>query len=238
MDPSFINACNGKCKKDGGLNVHDFKKRLSEELPTYANIIKTARRKELEEICQKYLLSIKKKVNTMRILIIGASGSGVTTLGHALANALNISHYDTDDYYWLPSIPPYQVKRDIPSRLHMMHEQFLLQPAWVLSGSLDPWGNELKDFFDLVIFLYTPTNIRISRLHDREARRLGIGLNDQLPDETMKFIEWSSHYDDCTREGRCLARHEVWLKSLSCPILRLDGTQPVINLIAQVLEVI
>jgi adenylate kinase family enzyme len=39
-------------------------------------------------------------MKTCRILITGASGAGVTSLGRALADALTISHHDTDDYFW------------------------------------------------------------------------------------------------------------------------------------------
>src|SRR5678809_1323103 len=41
-----------------------------------------------------------------RIHILGASGSG-TTLGRALAEHLQGSHFDTDDYSWLPTDPPH-----------------------------------------------------------------------------------------------------------------------------------
>jgi len=36
-----------------------------------------------------------------RIHILGASGSGTTTLGRALAERLQCPHFDTDDYFWL-----------------------------------------------------------------------------------------------------------------------------------------
>src|SRR5262245_18450454 len=39
------------------------------------------------------------------------------------------------------------------------------------------------------------------------------------------FIEWAAHYDDGTREGKNLDRHQAWLESLSCPVMRLDGTR-------------
>ena len=46
-----------------------------------------------------------------RIYITGASCAGVTTLGSALARALDAVHVDVDDYYWLPSDPPFSRKR-------------------------------------------------------------------------------------------------------------------------------
>ena len=48
---------------------------------------------------------------TFRVLILGASGTGTTTLGRALGNDLSFRVFDTDDYYWLPSTPPFQRKQ-------------------------------------------------------------------------------------------------------------------------------
>lgn len=47
-----------------------------------------------------------------RIHITGASGSGCTTLGRALAERLGSVHLDTDTYFWLPSDPPFQTIRE------------------------------------------------------------------------------------------------------------------------------
>ena len=162
---------------------------------------------------------------TRRIHIVGASGAGVTTLGRALADALAIPHHDTDDYFHLPTDPPYRHQRDVADRLRLMDEMFLGRPQWVLSGSLDDWGGPVIALFDLVVFLYVPTAVRLHRLHERELRR------NSVDDD---FLEWAAHYDDGTREGRNLPRHEAWLKTLHCPVLRLDGTLPVPDLVRQV----
>jgi adenylate kinase family enzyme len=166
-------------------------------------------------------------MRTRRIHITGASGAGVTTLGRAIADALAVPHHDTDDYYWLPTDPPYTHNRDIPERLRLMQAMFVPRPAWVVSGSLDSWGSPIMAVVDYVVFLRVPTEIRLARLLEREARR---GHVDE------DFIEWAAHYDDGTREGRSLPRHEAWLRTLRCPVLRLDGTLPVAQLVETVLE--
>ena len=108
-------------------------------------------------------------MQTRRIHIVGASGAGVTTLGRAVADALAIPHHDTDGFYWLPTDPPYSQTRDIADRLRLMHEMFIARPDWVLSGSLDEWGGPVLALFDLVAFLYVPTEIRLHRLRDRNC---------------------------------------------------------------------
>lgn len=166
-------------------------------------------------------------MTTHRIHITGASGSGVTSLGRALADALAISHHDTDDYFWRPTTPPYCEMREVADRLRLMGEVFLDAPDWVLSGSLDGWGDPIIPLFDLVVFLYVPTAIRIQRLRVREVQRFGddaIAPGGSMHQKVEEFIEWASHYDDGTRVSRNLARHQAWLAKLPCRVLRLDGT--------------
>ena len=168
---------------------------------------------------------------------MGASGAGATSLGRALADALAISHHDTDDYFWRPTTAPYTEMREVADRLRLMREVFLERAEWVLSGSLDGWGKPIGPLIDLVVFLYVPTAIRLERLRARETQRFGAealapGGSQHLQAE--KFIEWASHYDDGTREGRNLARHQAWLAALPCRVLRLDGTRPLPDLVKDV----
>ena len=46
----------------------------------------------------------------MNILIFGASGSGITTLGKELEKHTDFVHLDVDDYYWEQTLPPFLEK--------------------------------------------------------------------------------------------------------------------------------
>jgi adenylate kinase family enzyme len=180
-------------------------------------------------------------MRTCRLHITGASGAGVTTLGRALADALAIPHHDTDDYFWQPTHPPYGGKRAIADRLRLMREMFLDRGEWVLSGSLDGWGDPLISLFDLVVFVVVPAEARLQRLREREARRFGadaIAMGGWRHQEAEEFFEWASHYDDGERVGRNLKRHEAWLAGLPCRVVRVDGTRETRALVAQVLEAV
>jgi adenylate kinase family enzyme len=177
-------------------------------------------------------------MRTCRIHITGASGSGTTTLGRALAQALGVPCHDTDDYLWRPSDPPYRDLRPIEDRLRLMAEMFRPLPGWVLSGSAHGWG-DLDQDFDLVVFLSAPTQVRIARLRARESRRFGaeaVAPGGWRCAETEAFLDWAAHYDAGDREGRSLAKHEAWLETLRCPTLRLPGERPVAELVAAVVE--
>ncbi|HMK88867.1 MAG TPA: hypothetical protein VK446_04430 [Methylocystis sp.] len=179
------------------------------------------------------------RLKTRRIHVVGASGAGATTLGRALATALAIPHHDTDDYFWRPTSPPYREMRPVPDRLRLMEEMFLSRGEWVLSGSVQGWGQAIAPLFDLVVFLSVGAEVRLQRLLERETRLFGadaVGRGGWRFQETQTFLEWASHYEDGTREGRSRARHEAWLATLSCPVLRLDGARETKELAAEIVS--
>lgn len=176
-------------------------------------------------------------MKTRRIHVMGASGSGVTTLGRALADAMALPCHDSDDYFWLPTTPPFRVQRARADRLRLMEEVFLPRADWVLSGSLAGWGDPLIPKFDLVVFMKTPREVRLARLRAREATHFGadaVAPGGWRHDDTEAFIDWASHYEDGNREGRTLDKHLDWLAKLPCPVLRLDGSRPLPELVSEV----
>ena len=175
-------------------------------------------------------------MKSCRIHLIGASGSGVTTLGRALAAQLALPHHDSDDYFWLPTAPPYQTTRPSSERLRLMREIFLPRLDWVLSGTVTGWGDELVPLFDLVAFVTTPRELRLQRLRAREAVHFGadaVAPDGWRHEETKSFVEWASHYEAGDREGRSLAKDEAWLAALPCPVVRVEGARPVAELVEQ-----
>ncbi len=163
------------------------------------------------------------------IHIFGASGSGTTTLGGAIHDQWGYAHLDTDDYYWLPTDPPYAAKRAIPERLAMLRSAIASQGDCVLTGSLCGWGDELISLFTLVVFVKTNSKTRLARLRERELKKLGTRIlsGGDMYEEHEAFIAWAARYDSAGMDQRSLARHEQWLKGLACPVVQVDGSAPV-----------
>jgi uridine kinase len=151
----------------------------------------------------------------MRILILGASGSGTTTLGKAIASKLGCPCFDTDDYFWLPTDPPFRTRRDSAIRLGTILGELSQHDTAVVSGDIMNWGDELEDSFDLIVFVYLDTSIRVERLRVREEQELGYA--------DPEFLEWASEYDTGPSEGRSLAKHRKWLSERRCAILTIEG---------------
>ena len=86
-----------------------------------------------------------------RVHVMGASGSGTTTLGRALAAHWGAVHLDADDYYWLPTSPPYRHKRPAAERLARLQGAMTSAARVVVSGSVMGWGDEVEEAFDIAI---------------------------------------------------------------------------------------
>lgn len=160
----------------------------------------------------------------LRIYITGASCAGVTTLGATLASLLSLRHLDVDDFYWLPTNPPFTTKRPPDERVAQIQQRFD-RDYWVLTGSCMGWGDALINNVDLIVFVATPTPVRLERLAAREKERFGdrIEPGGDMHEIHLAFRTWASQYDDPTFAGRNMAWHETWLSKQTVPIVRVDG---------------
>jgi adenylate kinase family enzyme len=175
-----------------------------------------------------------------RIYITGASGSGVTTLGAALAAELQVPQHDVDAIFWEPTDPPFQTPRAIADRQARLQEVVDAAGGWVLSGSLDGWGDIAVPRMELVVFLWIPPALRIARLHARELERYppeALAPGGAMHESYTTFMAWAERYDTAGMEQRSRARHEQWLDALPCPVLRIEGDTTVADRVARVLAV-
>ncbi len=162
----------------------------------------------------------------MKLHLFGASGTGVTTLGEALNSTLGLPYFDTDDYFWEASDPPFTVRRPPAVRDALLARDLAQVPAWIVGGSIVGWGAQWLAAFDLVVFLWLPPALRLQRLRQREYTRYGtrISADPAQAARTQAFLEWAAGYDDSSTGGtRTLANHEQWLGQFACPVLELRG---------------
>ena len=176
-----------------------------------------------------------------RVHITGAAGSGTSSLGRALARALAVPHLDTDSYFWAPSDPPFTQKRPVAQRLALIAADQLAQGeegGWVLSGSLDGWGELALGGLEAIIFLTAPAPIRLARLRRREAEKFGARIKpggDMYHNHTA-FLKWAASYDEPYFSGRSLARHREWLAGRSEPVIEASGAEALDSLVAYCLQ--
>jgi adenylate kinase family enzyme len=172
-----------------------------------------------------------------RIHITGASGAGVTSLGRALAARLETPHFDVDDYYWVPTVPPFRLKRAIPERIALLSNDMRQRPNWVVSGSLGTWGDSLIADAHIILYLETPTDVRLQRLRQREAERFGDWIlpGGPMHEQFQAFLEWAAGYDTGLLGGRSRPRHAEWLAHVPTRVMRLSGLLSLKDLVEAVL---
>jgi adenylate kinase family enzyme len=166
---------------------------------------------------------------SMRILVTGAAGSGTSTLGRALAEALSARVFEADDYFWVSTTPPFTTKRDPQERLSSLLRDLDQARVAVIAGSIVDWGAELEDSLSLIVSLTVPAPVRLERLRRREEALFGRA--DPV------FLAWAAQYDEGALPGRSRLKHERWLEARTAPILRIDGNVSIEDALARVLTI-
>lgn len=168
------------------------------------------------------------------IHIFGASGSGTSTLGAALASALGYRWMDTDDYYWVPSDPMFTVRREPRERVEMIKKDIADSHGAVVSGALAGWGDELIPCFSLAVRLVTDTQVRLDRIQAREYARFGDRILEggDMHEQHLSFMDWAASYDTADTSIRSKQEHDLWQQKLTCPLVTLDGSMPINELIS------
>ena len=161
-----------------------------------------------------------------RLLVTGAAGSGTTTLAVALARHMGGTAVEADDFYWLPTTPPYRDRRPADARRALALEALAAPGPVVMAGSVMGWGTDVEEAFGLIVFLQVPTALRLERLREREMRRFGC-VNDA-------FLHWAADYDTGTSEGRDLSSHLASLEARAARRITLAGRFSVDEAVAKV----
>jgi adenylate kinase family enzyme len=173
-----------------------------------------------------------------RLHVLGASGSGTSTLGAALAERLGVPHHDSDSLYWTPTDPPFSTPRPPAERHALLCERLPTDGGWVFSGSALKWAGSREPFYELIVFLRLDPALRMDRLRRREAARYGARLEagGDMAEASLAFMAWAESYDTAGPERRSLRAHEAWLARQTAPLLRLDSARPLPDLVDAVMR--
>jgi hypothetical protein len=97
--------------------------------------------------------------------------------------------------------------------------------TWVVSGSLCGWGDVAIPLFEFVVFLSIPPEVRMARLRRREHERFGERIlpGGDMYEVSQAFLTWAASYDEGGLDMRSRQRHDQWLSTLPCPVVRIEG---------------
>ena len=102
-----------------------------------------------------------------RIVIVGTTGSGKTTLGERLAAALGYPHIDLDALHWGPGWTP------TPTDLFRARVSDALEgPCWVVAGNYGKTRDIVWARADTLVWLDYPLALTLMRLFRRTVKRI------------------------------------------------------------------
>lgn len=126
----------------------------------------------------------------LKILIIGSSGTGKSTLASELGEILNLPVYHLDIYFWKPN----WVQND-QEQFDVALAEILKKEKWIIDGNYSLTMEWRLQFADTVIFLDYPTRIALyrafkRRIAYRNKTRPSIteGCNEKIDWEFLKWI--------------------------------------------------
>ncbi|MCB6571426.1 AAA family ATPase [Eubacterium limosum] len=164
------------------------------------------------------------------IIICGLNGTGKSELGKALAEKLKfyfidiekLSFYTTDQYYIYSSQRTHEEVQKILLNEIRAHDNF------VLASVKGDYGEVIYSFFQYIVLIDVPRDIRLQRVRNRSFQKFG---NRILPGGDLHRKE-EGFFDFVKSRTEYIV--EEWVQSMDCPVIRVDGRKPVeenINLI-------
>lgn len=121
-----------------------------------------------------------------RVMVVGCSGTGKTTLSQALSTRLDLPYWSLDrDIFWLPG----WIKRDKPAQRDIIRG-IIATERWLMDGTNASSFDLRLPRADLVIWLRLPRRIAYWGLARRVVSNYGqvrVGMADGCPE---RFPEW------------------------------------------------
>lgn len=164
-----------------------------------------------------------RKGHSMGIIICGLNGTGKSTLGKALAEKLHFHFIDIENLYFPKTNPNYiyaslRTRKEVEKLL--LHE-IKTHKNFILASVKGDYGEVIYSLIQYAILLDVPKNIRLQRVKKRSFQKFGKRMlsGGDLFEQEEKFFRFV--------ESRNESTVEEWVKTLKCPVMRIDGTKPI-----------
>lgn len=127
------------------------------------------------------------------ILICGANGSGKSTFGKALAQALHIAYLDSETYYFPDNIIPYSVSRSQDEVCRKLWKDIQKAKTFVLSSVKGNFNPQICSSFCAAVYMYAPIEVRLPRIRQRAFNKFGkrVCEGGDMYEQECRFIALS-----------------------------------------------
>lgn len=157
------------------------------------------------------------------IIICGLNGSGKSTLGKVLAEKLGFYYIDNEDLFF-PKTDTYYIYACPRTRKEV--EKLLLSEVqvhqnFVFAAVKGNYGEDILPYYQYAVVIDVPKDIRLQRVKNRSFQKFGSRM---LPGGNL--YEQENEFFNMV-ESRAENEVDEWVRSLGCPVIRVDGTRPV-----------
>lgn len=168
------------------------------------------------------------------LIVCGLNGCGKSTLGKALAQELGFYFIDNEYLFFdrTNANDPYANPRSREEAEKIFAQKVAEHGEFVFAAVTGNYGKDAHTLYRYAILIETPKEIRIQRVKNRSFQKFG---NRMLPGGDLHESEEAFF---AFVENRSEDHAEKWVKTLNCPVIRVDGTKSVRENIAYIKQYI
>lgn len=157
------------------------------------------------------------------IIVCGLNGSGKSTLGKRLAEKLGFYFIDNEDMYFSKTDPNnlYSISRSREEADTLLMGEVKRHKNFVLTAVKGDYGEELLTLYKYAVLIEAPREVRLKRIRLRSYGKFGERM---LPGGEL-YGQEKDFYDRVSSRPEDYV--EKWICSLTCPVIRIDGTKPI-----------
>ncbi len=165
----------------------------------------------------------------MIIHVMGASGSGTSSLGEYLGRELGFDVIESDFYKWKQTIPQFQVMRPIEESNKLLLDKIANSENLIIAGSLHS-NSVIFKYIDIIIYLKCPTHIRLKRIKQRD---IDVGRNSLNSDDAevrenfLGFLELAKKYNSLGLDKRSRASQKWVISSCNAKVIKIRTNRKV-----------
>ena len=157
------------------------------------------------------------------IQVCGLNGCGKSTLGRALAQKIGFHFIDNEELFFTRNAAdePYQNPRSRAEVEKLLMEEVRRHGDLVFAAVKGDYGSAILPLYRYAVLIEVPKEIRLRRVRDRSFQKFGGRMKpggDLYESEEVFFQTAAARPEDYA---------ESWARTLSCPVVVVDGTRPV-----------
>lgn len=162
------------------------------------------------------------------ILICGLNGSGKSTLGRALAAATGVRFLDSEELFFPKPVENDAYGKPVSREEAVAHltDEARAHPDLVFAAVRGDYGEALLPLYSCAVLVEVPREERLRRVRERSFAKFGARMlpGGDLHENEERFFRMV--------EERAEDHVESWIRTLPCPVIRIDGTKPVAENVA------